>query len=98
MNTYIPTKNELQEAIQQAVEKAVLERIPELIRRATSKSHYTIDEACEILSVTRRHLQHLRDSNQISFVQHGRKVYFRAEDLDKFFNRNYINQQKNEQK
>lgn len=98
MNTYISTKNELQEAIQQAVEKAVLERIPELIKRATSKSHYTIDEACEILSVTRRHLQHLRDTQQISFVQHGRKIYFRAEDLDAFFNLNYINHQDNEQR
>ena len=95
MKTYIPTKNELQEAIQQAVEKAVLERIPELIRRATSKSHYTIDEACKILSVTRRHLQYLRDTNQISFVQHGRKVWFKAEDLDDFFNINYIKMEEN---
>jgi len=90
MKTYISTKDELQKAISEAVEAAVLQKLPEIIRKATSKSHYTIDETCKILSVTRRHLQHLRDTNQISFVQHGRKIYFKAEDLDEFFNNNYI--------
>ena len=91
MTTYIPTKDELQKAISEAVETAVAKKVPGIVRKATSKSHYTIGEACKILSVTRRHLQYLRDSNQISFVQHGRKIYFRAEDLDDFFNQNYIN-------
>lgn len=90
MNTYISTKDELQSAIKEAVESAVAKKLPEIIRKATSKSYYTISEACEILSVTRRHLQYLRDSNSISFVQHGRKVYFKAEDLDNFFNNNYL--------
>ena len=90
MISYIPTKDELQKAITEAVESAVANKLPEIIRKATSKSHYTIDEAAKILSVTRRHLQYLRDTNQISFVQHGRKVWFKAEDLDKFFNNNYL--------
>lgn len=95
MISYIPTKDELQKAITEAVETAVAKKLPEMIRKATRKSHYTIDEACEILSVTRRHLQYLRDTNQISFVQHGRKVYFKAEDLDDFFNINYIKMEEN---
>ena len=90
MISYIPTKDELQKAITEAVESAVANKLPEIIQKATRKSHYTIDEACKILSVTRRHLQYLRDTNQISFVQHGRKVWFKAEDLDKFFNNNYL--------
>lgn len=90
MNTYISSKDELQKAISEAVETAVSKKLPELIRKATAKPYYTIDEACAILSVTRRHLQHLRDSNQISFVQHGRKIYFKSEDLDHFFSNNYI--------
>ncbi len=90
MNTYIPSKDELQKAISEAVEAAVTSKLPTIIRKATRKPYYTIDEACGILSVTRRHLQYLRDTNQISFVQHGRKVYFKAEDLDEFFNNNYI--------
>lgn len=90
MISYIPTKDELQKAITEAVESAVANKLPEIIRKATAKPYYNINEATKILSVTRRHLQYLRDTNQISFVQHGRKVYFKAEDLDDFFNRNYI--------
>lgn len=90
METYIATKEELQKSISEAVESAVKSKLPEIISKATRKSHYTIDEACEILSVTRRHLQYLRDNRYINFVQHGRKIYFKAEDLDEFFNRNYI--------
>lgn len=97
MISYISSKDELQKAIKEAVETAVAIRLPEIIRKATSKSHYTIDETCEILSVTRRHLQHLRDTDQISFVQHGRKIYFKAEDLDDFFNRNYIDNRSDEE-
>ncbi len=90
MNTYIPSKDELQKAISEAVEAAVTSKLPEIISKVTRKSYYTIDEVAEILSVTRRHLQYLRDTNQISFVQHGRKVYFKAEDLEAFFDDNYI--------
>lgn len=90
MNTYIPSKDEFQKAIKEAVEQAVVQRLPEIISKATRKEYYNIDETCEILDVTRRHLQYLRDSGQISFVQNGRKIYFRTEDLDEFFNKNYI--------
>lgn len=90
MNTYISTKQELETAIKTAVEHAVCERLPYLIKKAARKEYYTIKETCELLDVTRRHLQYLRDSGQISYVQNGRKIYFKAEDLDEFFNENYI--------
>ena len=90
MNAYIPSKDEFQKAIKEAVEQAVVQRLPEIISKATRKEYYTIEETCELLDVTRRHLQYLRDSGQISFVQNGRKIYFKAEDLDRFFASNYI--------
>jgi len=55
MNTYIPSKDELQKAISEAVEAAVTSKLPDIISKVTRKPYYTIDEACEILSVTRRH-------------------------------------------
>ncbi len=90
METYISTKEELQKAISEAVQNAVTEKLPEIIQRATRKSYYTIDEVCQLLDVTRRHLLYLRQSGQISYVQNGRKIYFRASDLEKFFQDNLI--------
>ncbi len=90
MHTYISTKEELESTIAKAVEQAVSKRLPEVILKVTRKPIYNIDEACELLNVSRRHLQYLRDSQQLPYIQNGRKIYFRAEDLDKFFNANYI--------
>lgn len=90
METYIPSKDELQQAISEAVESAVMKRLPEIIRKATRKEHYTISEVCEMLDVSRRHLQYLRDSGQLTHVKNGRKVYFRAKDLEQFFDENLI--------
>ena len=90
MQTFIPTKEELQESVRAAVQEAVRNNLPEIIRRVTAKEYYTIGEVCELLDCTRRHLQYLRDSEQIGYVKSGKKIYFRAKDLDAFFNRNYI--------
>lgn len=92
MNTYIPTRDELQESIKSAVEEAVTSRLPEIIRKATAKEFYTISETCQILDCTRRHLQYLRDSGQVNYIKNGKKVFFRAKDLEKFFDKNYIQQ------
>ncbi len=90
MKTYIPSKQELEEVVRHAVEKAVAERLPQIINKTNRKDYYTIEETCKKLNVSRRHLQYLRDSGQISYVKNGRKIYFKAEDLDAFFNDNYI--------
>lgn len=92
METCIPTKSEFQKAIAEAVEKAVCERIPEIVKKATAKDVYTQDEVCKLLDVTRRHLLYLRNSGQINYIQNGRKIYFRAADLQEFFDKNYIDQ------
>ena len=90
MKTYIPTQEELKKIVSEAVEHAVSKKLPEIIKRSTAKDYYTISEVCDLLNVSRRHLQYLRDSGQIGFVKNGRKIYFRAEDLENFFDENYI--------
>ena len=90
MQAFIPTREELQESVRAAVQEAVRSNLPEIIRRATAKEYLTIAETCEALDCTRRHLQYLRDSGQIGYVKSGKKVYFKADDLEAFFNRNYI--------
>lgn len=89
-NTYFPTKQEFEETIERSFEKLLAEKLPALIREATEKEVYTINETCELLDVSRRHLQYLRDSGQINYIKNGKKIYFRREDLQQFFDRNYI--------
>lgn len=89
-NQFIASKEEFQNTIESSFEKLIEDRLPALIRKATEKKYYTINEVCELLDVSRRHLQYLRDSGQINHVKNGKKVYFKREDLDEFFDRNYI--------
>lgn len=90
MHTYITSKEELDALIRQAVEESVKNKLPEIISKAARKPIYTIEETCDLLGVSKRHLQYLRDTEQISYVQNGRKIYFRAEDLDQFCSENYF--------
>ena len=90
MNTYISDELSLQKAVSEAVQKGIEEKLPEILYKANRKKIYTIDEVCSELSVSRRQLQYLRDTNQIGFIRNGRKVYFRVEDLDKYFSENHI--------
>ena len=90
MQAFFPTKEEFESTIERSFQKLLEDRLPILIQKATQKDTYTIKEVCELLDVSRRHLQYLRDSGQIGYVKNGRKVYFRATDLEDFFDQNYI--------
>ena len=90
MQAFIATQKELEETVSKAVFQAVSKVLPEVFRQM-QKHIYTNDEATKLLGVSKRHLQYLRDTEQINYVQNGRKIYYRAEDLEHFFNANQIN-------
>lgn len=89
-NTYFASKEEFENTIERSFAKLLSEKLPQLIRKATEKKYFTIDEACELLDCSRRHLQYLRSSGQINFIKNGQKVYLRRKDIEDFFNENLI--------
>lgn len=40
------------------------------------------DEVCKLLKVSKRKLQSMRDNNEIKYKQSGRKIYYRASDIE----------------
>tara|TARA_R100000951_G_C2633307_1_gene178433 strand:- start:500 stop:772 length:273 start_codon:yes stop_codon:yes gene_type:complete len=46
-------------------------------------------DVCELLHVSKRTLQHYRDSGKIPFSQIGAKIYYKASDIDEFLNQHY---------
>jgi len=90
MELIITHPEKIQELVDAAVSKAVSEVLPKVYRQMYKKPVYTNEEVCELLGVSKRHLQYLRDTEQISFIQNGRKILYRAEDLENFFNTNHI--------
>lgn len=56
MNVFIPNKEELEEAIYKAVQQALREEMPEIIRKATRIKRLTTEEVMEMLQCSRRHI------------------------------------------
>lgn len=45
---------------------------------------YVTDEVCKILNVSRRTLQNMRDTESIKFTKIGKKIYYKASDVEAF--------------
>ena len=93
-NLVITPPDELQNQIQEAVESAIAKSMPDIIRRATRKQNYTSAEAAEYLGISKRSLFHLKQTGQLAYSQHGRKVLYTADDLDEYLQKNRIRRRK----
>ncbi len=45
---------------------------------------YVTDEVCKILNISRRTLQKMRDNGSIIFTKTGKKIYYKASDVEAF--------------
>ena len=83
---FIPTKQDLESAVQKAVEQTVNEVLPDVIRKATRKKWLTTDEVMTMLQCSRRHVQYLRDSEQLPYTKNGRTIRYNIDDIEDFLN------------
>lgn len=87
MNVYIPTKEELDETVYKAVKQVMREEMPEVIHKANRKQWLTTDDAMEFLQCSRRHLQYLRDTQQLTYTKNGRTIHYNVDDIEEFLNK-----------
>jgi hypothetical protein len=85
-NAYIPTKQELKEAISKEVRDTVLDVLPDAIRAATRKEWLDTADVMEMLQCSRRHVQHLRDSEQLDYYQTNRTIRYKYSDVIAYLN------------
>ena len=78
------------------LEELVVQAVSRAIDKKLRKPVYTIEEVCSMFGVTRRTLQYLRDTRKLGYIKEGKKILFRAEDLDAFFQANYVKGGNNE--
>lgn len=45
---------------------------------------YVTEEVCNILNVSRRTLQNMRDKQTIKFKKTGKKIYYKASDIEEY--------------
>ena len=90
MTTIVTTHEEIKKIIAEAVSHTVKEQLPEAIRRGTQKPYLTGEELMKLTGFSKRHLVYLRQSKKIPFIQHGRKILYPTEKIEKFLNENYV--------
>jgi len=49
------------------------------------------DQVCRLLRISKRTLQHYRTNGILPFSQIGRKIYYKASDIDDYLDAHYIN-------
>ncbi|MDG5767381.1 helix-turn-helix domain-containing protein [Balneolales bacterium ANBcel1] len=86
MDIYFPSKDDLEQLITKAVRRTVEEALPSAIHKATRKKWLNTDEVMKMLQCSRRHVQYLRDSEQLPFVQNGRTIRYDIDDVEHFLN------------
>ena len=91
MHTFIPDEKTLSQIVEQAVRKTVIESLPEAIRKATRKKWLTTDEVMNILQVSRRQVQFLRDSGKLPFRQTGRTIRYDIDEVENYLNKGKVN-------
>ena len=47
-------------------------------------------DVCELLHISKRTLQHYRDTGKLPFSQIGAKIYYKASDIDDFLQSHYL--------
>ncbi len=81
---------QLRKIIKEEVGLAFKNQVPDMIKKANEKDFLTCAELQELLGRSSRNLQHLRDTRQIAFVKHGRKIVYPRAGIEKFIQDHHV--------
>ncbi|MEX2437322.1 MAG: helix-turn-helix domain-containing protein [Candidatus Paceibacterota bacterium] len=87
---YLYDKEELEQLIKKAVKQAFEQFMPQAIRQASRKKWLNSNELMELLNCSRRHLQYLRDSKQIPYVQNAKTIRYDMDDVEDFLSKHKV--------
>jgi hypothetical protein len=88
--------DQLIKIIYDVMDDVLVKRGPDIIREANEKEYLTGSEVRAKLGFSVRSLQHIRDSRQISFMKHGRKIVYSRLGVEKFLQEHHILPRENE--
>jgi len=86
----VTTETALEKVLNKIFEKKINESLPELVKEATAKPWMTKEELIDLTGWSSRTIQHLRDSNQIPYSKHGRKILYPRKGILKFLEAHHI--------
>lgn len=90
MSVIVMEPKELERLVSEAVDRTVSEKVPEIVKRITRDTWMTTEDVENEFKLTRPQQKHYRDTRQISFTKHKRKIFYKRADVVEFMGRNQI--------
>lgn len=87
---FVAERKELELYFNQVLKEILIEEIPKLIKDLGKKEWLTRQELQTLTGWSSRTIQHMRDTRQIPYSQHGRKILYPREGIIEFLKANYI--------
>ena len=87
---YITSKEELEQAVNQAVSELFERRLPQIIRRSNRKEMLTVQELAEFTGWSKRTIYYLKNEHKIPFIQENHRILFRMDDIEEYFHKNEV--------
>jgi len=89
----VTTESALERVFNKFFDKKVNETLPELVKQATAKPYLTKEELIDLTGWSSRSIQNLRDTNQIPYSKHGRKILYPRDGIMNFLEAHHIQPQ-----
>ena len=89
----VTTETALEKVFSKLFDKKVNTTLPALVKEATAKPWLTKEELMELTGWSSRTIQHMRDSNQIPYSKHGRKILYPRKGILEFLEAHHIKPQ-----
>ena len=82
---YVAERRDLEIYFDKRIREILKEEIPKLLKDLGKKEWLTKEELMTLTGWSGRTIQHIRDSEQIPYTQHGRKILYPRNGIIKFF-------------
>lgn len=86
----VTTTSDLEKVLSKLFDKKVNETLPDLVKEATAKPWLTKEELMDLTGWSARTIQHMRDSDQIPYSKHGRKILYPRDGILEFLEAHHI--------
>ena len=90
----ITSREALSNAVQEALDSALKEHLPAVIRRATTKEYLTKPELMELTGWSSRQVEYKKSKREIPFIRRGRLVLFPTEEVYAYLDEGYVSSRK----
>lgn len=87
---YVAERKDLEQYFDKRVRDILKEEIPKLLKDLGKKDWLTKQELMTLTGWSGRTIQHMRDSRQIPYTQHGRKILYPRKGIMEFLEAHYI--------